>query len=407
MDLRALPRVVWALAAARFVSSAASFTMLFLTLYLTGPRDLSTATAGLVAGSVGAGQLAGFFTGGRWGDRYGHRRVLLAASSTGGAMLIAVPLIPVWAMALLLPIAAYLLAAGSLSAGALSALAVPRGQRRTSVAVARAASNAGFVLGPPLGALLVTWSYDAMFVVDGLAVIGVRLALSRVLPRDVPDVADPDAPRDGFLRAVRADRSLLVLLVGVVLVDLVYRQLYSTLPLHLRDSGQPVGLYATVIAAGSGLILVLEIPVTQWLQGRHAYGVIATGYALVGVGTAMFALPVSVVSVLAAMAVLTLGEILYKTTATAHVLDRAPDHLVGQFQGLYTGAATSGTLLAAPIGTAVYAAAPDLLWPLMAALALAAAAFVLLARRAAIRPRRSPAATPRGSPGRARWRRAG
>jgi MFS family permease len=381
VDLRDLPRVVWALAAARFVSSAASFTMLFLTLYLTGPREMSTATAGLLAGTVGAGLLAGNFTGGRWGDRFGHRRVLLTASSVGGLMLMAVPVVPLVVLVALLPAQAYLMATGSVSSGALSALAVPRGQRRTSVAVGRAASNAGFVLGPPLGALLVAWSYDAMFVVDGLAMIVVRFALSRLLPHDAPDVGSDEPAGHGLLTALRRDRSLVVLLVGVVLVDLVYRQLYSTLPLHLRDAGQPVWLYAVVIALGSALILVLEIPVTQWLQGRGAYGVIALGYALVGAGTAMFALPVSVTTVLAAMVVLTAGEILYKTTATAHVLDQAPDHLVGRYQGLYTGAATSGTLLAAPVGTAVYAVAPELLWPLMAVLALAAAAFVLLARR--------------------------
>lgn len=381
MELRDLPRVVWALAAARFVSSASSFTMLYLTLYLTGPRDLPTSAAGLLAGSVGIGMLAGNFTGGRWGDRHGHRPVLLAASSAGGLMLVAVPFVPVEVLVVLLPVQAYLMATGSVSSGALSALAVPRGQRRTSVAVGRAASNAGFVLGPPLGALLVTWSYDAMFVVDGLAVVLVRFALSRVLPRDAPHaVADP-GPRPGLLSTLRGDRSLLVMLVGVVLVDLVYRQLYSTLPLHLRDAGQPVWLYATVIAVGSGLILVLEIPVTQWLQGRGALGIVAAGYALVGIGTAMFALPVGVVAVLLAMVVLTAGEILYKTTATAHVLDQAPDHLVGQYQGLYTGAATSGTLLAAPVGTAIYAARPDLLWPVMAGVALLAAVCVLASRR--------------------------
>lgn len=385
MHLRDLPRVVWALAAARFVSSAASFTMLFLTLYLTGPRGVGTATAGLLAGCVGVGALAGNFTGGRWGDRLGHRRVLLAASSAGGLLLMSVPLLPVWLLAVVLPVAAYLLATGSLSAGALSATAVPRGERRTAVAVHRAASNAGFVVGPPLGALLVAWSYDALFVVDGLAVVLVRLVLSRVLPADAS--APAAAPTGhGLWRSVRADTPLVVMLVGVVLVDLVYRQLYSTLPLHLRDQGQPVWLYATVIAAGSALILVLEIPVTQWLSGRSALGIVAIGYALVGAGTAMFALPVTVASVLLAMVVLTVGEILYKTTATAHVLDQAPDHLVGQYQGLYTGAATSGTLLAAPLGTAVYAAAPGLLWPLMAAVALAAAAFVLLARRLGERP---------------------
>jgi MFS family permease len=406
VDLRDLPRVVWALAAARFVSSASSFMMLFLTLYLTGPRDMPTSTAGLLAGTVGVGMLAGNFTGGRWGDRYGHRRVLLAASSTGGLLLMAVPLAPLWVLAALLPVQAYLSATGSVSSGALSALAVPRGQRRTSVAVGRAASNAGFVLGPPLGALLVAWSYDAMFVVDGLATIVVRLALSRVLPRDAPDLGSRAPAGHGLLRAVRADRALLVLLVGVVLVDLVYRQLYSTLPLHLRDSGQPVWLYAVVIALGSALILLLEIPVTQRLHAHGAFGVIATGYALVGVGTAMFALPVSVASVLVAMVVLTAGEILYKTTATAHVLDQAPDHLLGQYQGLYTGAATSGTLLAAPVGTAIYAAAPDLLWPVMTAVALVASGCVLAARAQVSRPR-TPASTPRGSRGRGRWRRAG
>ena len=234
MDLRELPRVVWVLSAARFVSSVSSFAMLFLTLYLTGPRDVSTPSAGLLAGTVGVGALAGNFTGGRWGDRFGHRRVLLTASSAGGLILVSVPLLPTWSLAVALPVLSYLLATGSVSSGALSALAMPRGERRTAVAVSRAASNAGFVVGPPLGALLVAWSYDAMFVVEGVAVVLVRLALSRVLPRDAPDVR-PGSSGHGLLRAVRADRALLVLLVGVVLVDLVYRQLYSTLPLYLRD----------------------------------------------------------------------------------------------------------------------------------------------------------------------------
>src|SRR5690348_6004006 len=121
--------------------------MLFLTLYLTGPRDVATSSAGLIAGGVGVGMLLGNFTGGRWGDRYGHRRVLLVASISGGLMLMAVPLLPVWLIALVLPVQSYLAATGSVSSGALSALAMPRGQRRTSVAVGRAASNAGFVLG--------------------------------------------------------------------------------------------------------------------------------------------------------------------------------------------------------------------------------------------------------------------
>jgi predicted MFS family arabinose efflux permease len=86
VDLRELPRVLWVLAAARFVGSATAFVFLFLTLYLTGSRDLSAPRAGLVAGVVGVAMLVGNLTGGRWGDRHGHRRVLLAASSVGAAV---------------------------------------------------------------------------------------------------------------------------------------------------------------------------------------------------------------------------------------------------------------------------------------------------------------------------------
>ncbi|HEX3005197.1 MAG TPA: MFS transporter, partial [Angustibacter sp.] len=153
MSLRDVPRVVWALAVARFVSSASSFLMLFLTLYLTGPRDLPIAGAGLLAGASGLGFLVGNFTGGRWGDQHGHRRVLLTTSLLSGLVVTAVPWLPLAALVVALPCGTYLAATAGVSTGALVALAVPRGDRRTSVAIGRAASNAGFVLGPPMGAL--------------------------------------------------------------------------------------------------------------------------------------------------------------------------------------------------------------------------------------------------------------
>jgi len=376
VNLREVPRLVWVLAAGRFVSSASSFMMLFLTLYLTGPRGMGVVPAGVLAGSYGVGMLVGNFTGGRWGDRFGHRRVLLACSTVTGVGTALIPWLPLPVLWVLLPVLAYLGATGGVSVGALSALAVARGDRRTSVAIGRAASNAGFVIGPPLGALLVVWSYDALFVVDGLMALAVRLVIAPMLPRD--SGPHPDAEHGPSLwRALRADRALMALLPAVVVVDIVYRQLYSTLPLHLRDSGEPVALYTALVAIGSGLILVLEVPVALRLRRFSSYPIIAGGYALVGIGMGLFGLPVSAVTAIIAMVVLTAGEILYKTTATAHVLDAAPAHLVGQYQGLYTGAATSGTMLAAPIGTAIYAWAPTLLWPVCAVACLTAAALVL------------------------------
>lgn len=390
MDLRDVPRTVWVLAVGRFFGSASSFLMLFLTLYLTGPRDLAAPLAGLLAGAYGVGMLLGSFTGGRWGDWLGHRRVLVWCSTAAAVGVASVPWQPVGVLAVVLPVSAYLAATASVSSGAMSALAVERGDRRTSVAIGRAFSNAGFVLGPPLGAVIAAHSYDALFVVDGALTLAVRFATVPALPREAGTRPAPAGPRPSMWQALRADRALLGFLPAVVLADVVYRQLYTTVPLRLRDAGEPVGLYTAIIALGSGLILALEVPVALRLRRRSAYPSIAAGYALVGLGMVGFGLPVSVATAALAMVVLTAGEILYKTTATAHVLDAAPDHLVGQYQGLYTGAATSGTMLAAPIGTAVYAAAPALLWPGCLLACLVAAGVVLADRLTSPSPRDLP-----------------
>jgi predicted MFS family arabinose efflux permease len=266
------------------------------------------------------------------------------------------------------------------SQGALVALAVPAGDRRRAVAINRAAFNAGFVVGPPIGALLAADHFTALFVVDGIVTLIVRAAIARLLPDEPGPAATPEKPAR-LWASILADRSLLLLLPAIVLVDIVYRQLYSTLPVYLREHGRPVGVYATLIAIGSGMILVLELPATLAMRRLPPLPVIAAGYCVVGLGMALFALGATIGVVVAAMVLLTIGEILYKTTATAYVLDQAPAGLVGRYQGLYTGAATSGTMLAAPLGALVYSRAPASLWPVCAAVAIGAGAVALISGR--------------------------
>jgi MFS family permease len=381
--IRNIPRVVWTLAAGRFVNAAGSFMYFYLFLYLTGPRGLQIGHAGFISGALGAGMLLGNFTGGWFGDRFGHRRVLLLASTVAGLSTMAIPWLPTVALAVVTPLIGYAGATAGVSQGALVALAVPAGDRRRSVAVTRAAFNAGCVIGPPLGALLSAYHMTWLFLIDGIVTLLVRAATARLLPHEPPVTRGERA--HGVWRTVRADRALLVLLPAVVVVDIVYRQLYSTLPVYLRDHGQPIGLYAALIAVGSGMILVLEIPAATALRRLPAPSIIGAGYMLVGLGFAVFGLGTAIWLAVTAMVVLTIGEILYKTTATAHVLDAAPQHLVGQYQGLYTGAATSGSMLAPPIGALVYGFAPGALWPSCAVAALGAG---LVAWRSGRKPKR-------------------
>ncbi|WP_242438716.1 MFS transporter [Streptomyces sp. CB00455] len=387
--LRDVPRVVWLLAAGVFVNAVVSFTFVFVFMYLTGPRGLGTAQAGLAVGVGGIGMVAGNFTGGWYGDRFGHRRVLLAAATLGGLALTALPLLSTPLLCAALPLAQY--ASGVIRAAnaALVAVTVPEGARRQAFAVVRCVSNGGFTLGPPLGALVATvLSYDWLFLADGIGTLVFAWWTARVVPaRGASRAPAAGGPGGRGLRAeLRARPAVAVLLAAVFVVDLVYRQQYSTFPVFLADHGFDVRAFGFVIALNGAVILLLELPAAVALRERPPLAVVGSGLVLVGAGYAALLAGAGVVEAAVMMVLLSLGEILYKTTATAYVADQAPEHAAGRFQSLYAGVSVSGVVLGAPLGGALYCAAPGLLWPACAALAGGAGGAVLWMSRKAERP---------------------
>lgn len=395
LGLKDVPKAVWLLAGGVFVNAVVSFTFVFVFVYLTGPRGLGTAEAGLVTGIGGVGLVAGNFTGGWFGDRHGHRRVLLAASAVGGAVLLCLPLVPTPLLYAVLPAAQYASGVVRAANAALVAVTVPEGARRQAFAVIRCASNGGFTIGPPLGALLATGlSYDWLFVGDGLGTLFFALWTARVVPARgaARSAAAPDGGRGrGLRRELRARPAVLVLLGAIVVIDIVYRQQYSTFPVFLADHGIGTRAFGLIVAINGGVILLLELPAALALRNRPALGVIGTGLVLVGAGYGMLLLGVGIATTVAMMVLLSLGEILYKTTATAYMADEAPAHAVGGFQSLYAGVSVVGVVLGPPLGGALYATAPGLLWPLCALLGGAAGATVLYTGRRTRRPAARPA----------------
>ncbi|MFD5472650.1 MFS transporter [Streptomyces sp. NPDC127105] len=384
-----MPRTVWLLAAGTFVNMVVSVSFVYLFLYLTGPRGLGVREAGLLSGVGGIGLVMGNFTGGWYGDRFGHRRVLLAAATTSGLLLAAVPVLPTAALFLALPLCEYTSGVQRAANSALVAAVVPEGVRRPAFAVVRAAANGGFTVGPVLGALVATrFSYDWLYVADGLGSLGLACWTARVVPaHGVRRRAQSPRGARGVWPELLSRPAVLVLLAAIVVIDLVYRQQYSTFPLFLADHGLSTRLYGALLAINGGVLLCLELPTALALRRRSPLRVVGCGLLLVAAGYGALLLGAGAATAVAMMTLLTLGELLYKTTATAYVADQAPEHVQGRFQSLYAGASISGMVLAAPLGGAVYEAAPGLLWPLCAVLGAAAGVVVLAVGRLPTRRR--------------------
>ncbi|MEU4392980.1 MFS transporter [Kribbella sp. NPDC023855] len=397
-----LPGWLKAVMLGQLVSAAGSLAWIYLTLYLVEDRGMSPQQAGFAAAAYGVGLLLGNLGGGWIGDRFGLRRAAVVSQLTWAVACLAMPVTPASPEALHGVPAGTLLALVAAIAGlcggatrpnlsALVATALPADRRREGIALSRSASNAGFTIGPPLGGLLAAYNFSLVFIVDAVTSVVLALVVWRWVPPATRVVA---AQATGVWRALRRDRSILVLLLAIVVVDTVYRQLFATLPLLLRDAGSPAVAYGLLIGASSVVIVLLEAPLAIRLRNHHSSRVIATGFALVGCGLAVLGVWPALAGAAVAVAVITGGEMLYKPTATAHVADAAPEGMTGRFSSLYAAASISGMFLAPALGGVTYQHHPRLLYPAAAALALVVATVTYLTHRASLTPEPTPASAP-------------
>jgi MFS family permease len=391
--IRSLPGWLRVMMIGQFVSSAGSLAWLFMTLYLVEDRGLSAATAGLVTAAYGVGVIAGNLTGGWIGDRFGLRRTMLGAIGGWVICCALVPIAPVPALPALIAVAGAIGGINRPVGSALVATAIPGELRRVGIAMSRSVSNAGTIVGPPLGALFAAYDFDLLFVFDAVTSAVLWLVIFTRVPRTTAAAITASA-RGGLLAALRARPGVLGLLTAIVLVDTVYRLQYSVLPLWLRDQGLPTAAYGLMISLNCVIIVLAEAALAVRLRGHSALAVIGVGFALVGAGYLLLGTGFGLLAAIAMMVVVTAGEMLYKPTATAHVADAAPDGMAGRYQSLYGAASIFGMMLSPALGTALYERSPELVWPVGGLLALLVAAGTL----AVARPRPLPSPRPRPVP---------
>jgi len=359
------------------LNSAGALAWIFLSLYLVQERGLTPAVAGAITSTYGFGMIAGTFVGGWVGDRYGVRRSLLVGRLGWVVLCVLVPIAPVGLLAPLVALAGLSSGSGRPLGFAIVSAALPAERRREGMALSRTASNLGFAIGPPLGALVATHAFWAIFVIDGLTTLGLTIIVLRFVPSDGPVAAlSGRLPGPGVWRTLRHDRRVVAILLTVLVVDTVYRQILTPLPLMLRDHGYPPLAFGLLMAANGAIIVLLEAPLAVALRSRPALAVIGGGYALVGLGLLVIGVSPGLVAAAIAMVVITAGEMLYKPTATAHVADSAPPGAAARYQSLYSGASIGGLLIGPVLGGYAYEHVPTLLWFVAGTLAILAAGVV-------------------------------
>ena len=336
-----------------FGNAAISVALPWLVLARTG--DL--ATTGLVATVAGVAAAPATLLGGRLADRFGARRVAVAADLGSAAAVAALGVVDgVWGLTV-----AWLLALGAAGAlfdvpgmsarqSLLGEVARVGGARVDTVAGAfQAAFSVAFLLGPALTGLLLS-------VLDPVDVVWVTAACSTaaagltwVLPVPDPDraAAGPGSAAGG-LAVVRRDPRLRATLVITCAAALVTPPLLSVvLPGHFAELGRPgayglvLSLYSVGALAGSACYALLA------RRSRPAV-YLASIVAMTG-GMVVLAWlgPVPVLAV--AMTVLGLGSGLYGPVWNVFVAESVPLAVRSRVIAVISAAG----LVAGPVGLGV------------------------------------------------------
>lgn len=347
-DVRGLPRPFWVLFAGTFVNRVGGFVLIFLAIYLTEARGLTPAQAGAVVAAYGIGAIGAGPIGGALADRIGRRPTLVASLIGGGASMFVLGLmtrpttITAVAIATGLLYEMYRPVVSATVADIVSAEARPRAYGLIYWAV-----NLGASIAALLGGVVAAHSYLVLFAVDAITTAMFGIVLWAALPETRPAAPAHDSPDRGAVRAILRDRLFLTVCLLTLGFCLVFFQAFAGLPIDMRAHGISMSEFGGLMAINGILIVVLQPFAGELIRDRSRPLVLALASLVLGVGFGLNAWVGTALGYAGAIAVWTIGEILFAPASTSLVADLAPAHLRGRYQGAFAVVFT-GAFAAAP-----------------------------------------------------------
>ncbi|KPC66311.1 MDR family MFS transporter [Streptomyces chattanoogensis] len=378
-----LPRQFWWLWTSTLINRLGAFVATYLALYLTVARGYSASYAGLVGALYGLGGVVSSIGAGVLTDRLGRRPTMLIAqlSTAASVALLGFMENPV-AIAVVAGVVGMATNASRPAVQAMMADIVAPEDRVRAFSLNYWAINLGFAISSTAAGLIAEHGYLALFLGEATMVLICAVVVFWKLPESRPEAA-PEPPAGASPDAAPARISMLTVLrdgrfmtvVGLnLLLALLFQQAYVSMPVSMGQDGFSSVDFGLVIAVNGALIVLLQIPVTRFIEHRSPAMLLIGSSLLAGYGFGLTALAGSVAMYAVAVAVWTLGEIINSPTQMGLVVRLSPLHGRGRYQGMYS-LSWSVASLTAPLlgGVVIDRFGADTLWAACAVVGTVAA----------------------------------
>lgn len=395
--LSGLPPAFWWLWTSTLVNRLGGFVATFMALYLTLDRGYSATYAGLVAALHGLGGVVSSLGAGVMTDRLGRRPTLLVAQSSTAVSVALLGFVyhpvAIAGVAFLVGMASN---ASRPAVQAMMADIVRPEDRIRAFSLNYWAINLGFAVSAMAAGFIAEYSYLAGFLLEAVMTMACAVVVFVKIPESRPVRSEGAGPEESVgLGTVLRDGRFMGVVGLSFLIALIFMQGSVGLPVAMGAAGFTPADYGMAIAVNGVLIVVLQIPVTRFIEHRDPGRLLVISSLLAGYGFGLTAFAGSVGVFALTVCVWTLAEIVNAPTQTGLVVRLSPLHGRGRYQGMYTMSWAVASLVAPLMsGFVIDRFGAEWLWGTCAAIGtVAGLGYALLMRRV---PEEGPAATAEG-----------
>jgi MFS family permease len=401
------PKKFWIVVGVHFVDKVGGTLVFpFFALYITGKFSVGMTEAGILLGLLALAGMVGSVIGGALTDRLGRRKLILSGLIFSALSSLALGSVNEYAWLFPLAILVGLMSdVGGPAHGAMIADILPKEQRQEGFGILRVVGNMAWLVGPTVGGFVARTSFFALFVIDAVISCVVALLFYALMPETKPTNHGAHAD-ENFQQTFRnygivlRDKAYLGFLLAGVLMGMVYVQMYHSLSVYLRDRhGIPPQGYGLLLSTSAITVICFQFWTMRVIKKRPQFLMMAFGTLFYMIGFGMFGVVSAYWSFVAAVFIITIGEMIVVPTSQALAASFSRTGMRGRYMAAY------GLCVSVPAAIGPAAAGmildnydPDLLWYLGALLcAISAAGFYALHLRLGAQARFAPASARAGT----------